>query len=321
MPFIQKGAKYELERSAQTTAWAQEGAQPKKLGPGQYPLEAIIAETVEHREARYLARWVGTDESTYEPARHFRAADIAEWKVDKAELEDIEMALDLDETISSDGGSAAPVQPPTASGSATANAPLTPTSVDEADPEMVDRQMAAPVAPADVSSQAPIRTAPPANRLIAAAALSKFVDDAEAEDVECNDRLGVDLAEDHSDARRCQGTTHPQTSVYTCSGCYKEARAMLDDEQEEAIKHGATRLLCHDCGEAHLEDAQAFKCKCSTMIQCGSCFMKMADALVAARRTLNATIDETTCAVCDEEMQGNEKVAKCALCHGLNVRW
>ncbi|KAK5125261.1 hypothetical protein LTR85_000937 [Meristemomyces frigidus] len=313
--YYYKGAFYEADQSPETAAWFAEGARTRKLGPGLYPLEAIIGDKVEHGQVQYLARWVGTDEMTYEPAGNFRAEDIAECQAEKAELDNIVIGVNLDDAKSNYDGTVDINS--TASVTKLADATPQAATTDEADVAMEGAEAMLPVIAADVDAHGTDTSASLADQ-VPAMAVSSDLTDAEDEYENCNDRAGVDLVEKHGKAHRCQGKRHSGPSVYTCDECRRETVAMLDEKQKLAIERGADRPLCHECGEEHVEDAQAsFECKCSTMTLCGSCLDKMADDLAAAREALVATNEETTCGVCSEDLQGDEKVTKCALCRGL----
>lgn len=312
--YRQRGGLYELDNSHQTAARAAEDAHGMRLGPGRYHLEAVIGEKVIDGSLCYLAKWAGIEESTYEPAGHFRPSDIAEWAAEKAQLYNIEMDLDLDEIVSDSEDD--PTQTNAAPSQASQPAALQGLPMDQND---VDMQDAADLASVPVS---PVQAEPPR----AAIDCEQFTawptaSTTEDEDSECNDPVGVDLVEEHGNAQLCQSSVHVSKSVYTCHQCRNEALAMLDEVQREAAEQGADTILCHGCGEQHLDDlTSSFPCQCLSKTQCGRCLTDAIDRLATAREGLAISYDADHCEACSAELAGDEKVSKCDVCHGLKVR-
>lgn len=98
-----RGARYEVDGSAQSAASAAAQASTG-LGRGVYRLEAIVGEKVIDDQTMYLAKWADypVNAVTYEPSKNFSPEDIAAWKAESSDLNDIEMGVDIDDALAMD---------------------------------------------------------------------------------------------------------------------------------------------------------------------------------------------------------------------------
>jgi len=292
--YYYKGATYELDGSAQTAAWAAEGARKQHSRSNEYDLEAIIGEKSENGKTMYLAKWAGYDdsESTYEPAGNFQPEHLAEWQANKARLAEIEMDVDLDDlslTKSTRGPHLIPTLP-----------------TQHVYPEQT-------AGPTDIEM---------ADSMPESAQVQGSEGQEDDEYAECDDPLGSGVVDTNGDAQRCQASGHPGKNVFTCDSCRGRALTLLTPAQQEAAEYGADVPLCGGCGEAAIEDLEnASPCECLTKPQCGTCLLQSLSSLAIVREAQKTEIYAGHCNSCETEVEGDEKVTRCLLCHGLKVRF
>ncbi|KAI6913506.1 hypothetical protein KC318_g1658 [Hortaea werneckii] len=308
-----RGDYYEHDGSAESAAWAEQGALAKRLGPHYFHLEGIVGDRTVDGQKQYLAHWSKYSARTWEPAKCFNAADIAAYNAKGVESGDADVAAarvsttDLPERqegpSDSTDSNLDTVQSPTL-GSRSEDAAVAElqesveSSRHEDDSTMLSYEYLA-----DESTQ------------------KNGNEGDDDEQQKCNDVLGSGLVDEHGEeALRCTSHLHKGEPVQCCDICRNEALEMLTEEQSHSLEKGADMALCYVCGEAAIDSDTAFECKCSKLDQCGVCLLQIAEKLASARAALDRRVEDERCGGCRGELD-EERVSSCAACGGLKVQW
>ncbi|KAI7339601.1 hypothetical protein KC315_g1148 [Hortaea werneckii] len=294
-----RGGYYEHDGSAESAAWAEQGALAKRLGPHYFHLEGIVGDRTVDGQKQYLAHWSKYSARTWEPANCFSAADIAAYKAKRAGSGGADVAATRVSTTDLPERQDGPSD--TTDSDVDTVPSLTLASRSE------DAAAAEPQEPGESSRREVDWTTLAQGNLADEPTQNNEDEGDDYEQQECNDVLGSGLVDEHGEALRCTSHLHKGAPVQCCDVCRNEALEMLTEEQSRGFEKGADAALCYACGEAAIDLNTAFECKCSKLDQCGVCLLQIAEKLADARADLNRRVENGECGLVITSWPGNVK--------------